>query len=137
MNMSRKRLRDNLAAQLRGRLKLQCQGKIPSAAMFARLFNLRVEQPGIAVTPETARRWLRGESFPDETRLSVLTQWLSLDLQSAFSQSVDTHPKPVLRSSGMQPVQGEIAELLAQTNTVQQVAFLNLLRVITFRSERM
>lgn len=105
--------------------------------MFARLFNLRVDQPGIAVTPETARRWLRGESLPDETRLSVLAHWLSLDLQSAFAQSIHADPSMGSDSNAIRPAQGEIAELLAKTNATQQIAFLNLLRVITLKPDQL
>lgn len=53
-------------------------GKIPSAATFARDFNLRAY--GTApITQESARRWMRGVSLPEEDRLRVLINWLDLD----------------------------------------------------------
>jgi len=58
-------------------------GKIPSAATFARDFNLRAYGT-TPITQESARRWIRGVSLPEEDRLCVLINWLNLDFNEIF-----------------------------------------------------
>lgn len=70
-------IKDSFSSSLRNCLSAY-YGKIPSAATFARDFNLRAY--GTApITQESARRWMRGVSLPEEDRLCVLINWLNLD----------------------------------------------------------
>lgn len=77
------------SAQLRECLRTR-YGKIPSAAVIARDFNLRAygTQP---ISQESARRWIRGVSLPEEDRLRVLVNWLNLDFNNVLrSDDVST-----------------------------------------------
>jgi hypothetical protein len=56
---------------------------VPAAAVIARDFNLRAY--GIdPITQESARRWIRGISIPEEDRLKILIEWLSLDFNEVL-----------------------------------------------------
>ena len=55
-------------------------GRMPSASVLARDFNLRCTQDVKPITNETARRWIKGISLPELTRLNVLSSWISLDI---------------------------------------------------------
>lgn len=56
-------------------------GRVPAAAVIAKDFNLRAY--GVdPITQESARRWIRGISIPEEDRLKVLIEWLSLDFNA-------------------------------------------------------
>ena len=52
-------------------------GQTPSAHWTANQFNLRARhsQP---ITPETARRWMRGLSLPQIDRFETLKEWLDI-----------------------------------------------------------
>jgi transcriptional regulator with XRE-family HTH domain len=83
-------------------------GRIPSASIFARDFNYR--SPGLApITPETARRWLRGLSAPTLDRLKVLIDWL--ELSPGFLLPDDPGEKNAKRRSFEMPA--DERELLA------------------------
>jgi hypothetical protein len=51
--------------------------------VVAREFNLRAYDTS-PVSQESARRWLRGVSLPEEERLRVLVNWLNLDFNAAL-----------------------------------------------------
>lgn len=75
-------IKENFAALLRDSLRSRF-GRIPSAAVVAREFNLRAyDTPPIS--QESARRWMRGVSLPEEQRLRVLVNWLNLDFNAAL-----------------------------------------------------
>lgn len=88
------RFGDMLRASLR-----DIYGKIPSAAFVAREFNLR-SQWGSPVSNETARRWLRGYSVPDISRLNVFSDWLHLDYNQVFSDPTKPREQLTRASSG-------------------------------------
>jgi hypothetical protein len=69
-------------------LRLKCKqkyGVILSAENFARNYNLRAHEID-SISRESARKWLRGVSFPEPKRLIVLIDWLDLDLNSVFNK---------------------------------------------------
>lgn len=90
------RFGDMLRASLR-----KTYGKLPSAAFVAREFNLR-SRWGSPVSSETARRWLRGYSVPDVSRLSVFSEWLKLDYNHVFSNRADPERKINCAATGIQ-----------------------------------
>ena len=49
--------------------------KTPSANFLANQFNLRANGTS-TITPETARKWMRGIAVPEIDRLIVLIHWL-------------------------------------------------------------
>lgn len=55
-------------------------GRMPSASVVARDFNLRCTQNVKPITNETARRWIKGISIPELMRLNVLSNWIGLDI---------------------------------------------------------
>jgi hypothetical protein len=75
-------IKENFSAILRDSLRKRF-GRIPSAAVVAREFNLRAYDTS-PVSQESARRWLRGVSLPEEERLRVLVNWLNLDFNAAL-----------------------------------------------------
>jgi hypothetical protein len=80
-------IKENFAALLRDSLRTRF-GRIPSAAVVAREFNLRAyDTPPIS--QESARRWIRGVSLPEEQRLRVLVNWLNLDFNAALRPGRD------------------------------------------------
>lgn len=76
-------IRAAFAAQLRERLRHRFRGKLPSAAIVAREFNLRAKGV-LPISQESTRRWIRGYSIPDAPRLAVLAAWLNLDFNSCL-----------------------------------------------------
>ena len=54
-------------------------GRMPSAAVVSRDFNLRAKDVS-AISQETARRWMRSLSLPEIERLQVLVDWLGVDM---------------------------------------------------------
>ncbi len=75
-------IKDNFSALLRDSLRSRF-GRIPSAAVVAREFNLRAYDTA-PISQESARRWIRGVSLPEEERLRVLVNWLDLDFNQVL-----------------------------------------------------
>jgi hypothetical protein len=82
-------MKDAFSLALRESLKLQ-YGKLPSAEVVARNFNLRAHGT-TPVTQESVRRWIRGESLPKPDHLIVLIQWLHLNLNEIYVK--ENHPE--------------------------------------------
>lgn len=96
-------------------------GRVPSAAVTARDFNLRnPDTPPIS--EETARRWMRGLSFPEGERMSVLVRWLGLDLNTIFGSASSALPK-------LPTDQKEVFDLIGQLNANQLALLKNLIAV--------
>jgi hypothetical protein len=97
-------IKENFAALLRDSLRSRF-GRIPSAAVVAREFNLRAyDTPPIS--QESARRWMRGVSLPEEQRLRVLVNWLNLDFNAALRPGRDLNGRGLLNGhavSGQSP----------------------------------
>lgn len=55
-------------------------GRDPSAAMFARDFNLFLDN-GEPISREAARKWMRGDAVPGLARTQLLAKWLNIDLR--------------------------------------------------------
>ena len=74
-------------------------GRMPSASVVARDFNLRCTQDVKPITNETDRRWIKGISLPELVRLNVLSNWINLDIgnlqksDSSSNLSATTPPK--------------------------------------------
>jgi hypothetical protein len=76
-------VKENFSALLRNSLKDR-YGRLPSAAVLAREFNLRAYNT-TPISGESARRWLRGVCLPEEERLRILVNWLNLDFNKALT----------------------------------------------------
>lgn len=82
-NINSINLKDKFSKILRHQLR-KLYGKVPSATFVANEFNLRSKYTA-PITQESARRWIRGLSLPEDERLKVLVSWLKLDLNSIFN----------------------------------------------------
>jgi hypothetical protein len=73
--------RMNEKAQFAERLKaaMQDAGYEPRSSVLEREFNLRYW--GRPVTFQAVRRWLRGDSLPEQDKLLVLAEWLQVEPQ--------------------------------------------------------
>jgi hypothetical protein len=87
-------MKDAFSHALRESLKLQ-YGKLPSAEVVARNFNLRAHGT-TPVTQESVRRWIRGESLPKPDHLIILVQWLHLNLNQIYEN--ESHPESACKS---------------------------------------
>lgn len=96
-------------------------GRIPSAAVAARDFNLRNPNTP-AISEETARRWMRGLSLPEGERMTVLARWLGLDMNGIFGDQ----KTPVFPGRSDQQ---ELLKLLNELNATQLALLKNLIRV--------
>jgi hypothetical protein len=54
-------------------------GKLPSASKLANEYNLRARGTN-TISRETARKWIRGDAFPEIDKLTILALWLGLNL---------------------------------------------------------
>lgn len=98
-------IKENFSALLRDSLRSQF-GRIPSAAVFAREFNLRAYDTS-PISQESARRWLRGVSLPEEARLRVLVNWLHLNFNDALRPGRIHVFRPVMAGSGVAATAGD------------------------------
>lgn len=87
----------------------------PSAAMLARDYNLRTHG-GTSISQETARRWLRGECFPDEDKLQILAPWLDLDLNALYGSR--------------RKLERQFEPLLLKLTEAQRLSLANLIRLM-------
>lgn len=76
-------MKERFSYLLRENLKTR-YGKIPSAEIVARNFNIRAYGT-TPVTQESVRRWLRGKSLPKPEHLIVLVRWLGLNLNQIIT----------------------------------------------------
>jgi len=58
---------------------IEYYGRMPSAAVVSRDFNLRAKDAS-PISQETARRWMRSLSLPEIEKLQILIEWLDLDM---------------------------------------------------------
>ncbi len=67
---------ERLQFSLRLKEALKTSGNELGATEFARNFNAR--SPHQAVTVGAARKWLFGETFPSQTKLRAMAEWLNV-----------------------------------------------------------
>jgi hypothetical protein len=96
-------------------------GRVPSAAVTARDFNLRNSDTP-PISEETARRWMRGLSLPEGNRMSVLVKWLGLDLNTIFGDTANA-------AASVPSDQQEVFELINELNSTQLAVLKNLIAV--------
>ena len=74
---------ESLFAKELNRRLLEYYGRVPAASILARDFNLRAN--GITpITQESARRWMRGLSLPENNKLQILVEWFDIDTNLIF-----------------------------------------------------
>ena len=93
-------------------------GSVPSAAAFAMQFNLRAHGTK-TISRESARKWLKGLALPEISKLIVLVEWLSLDINKIFKPSFDQKSslekiKISIQSKEIQDLQTILLDLLEE-----------------------
>ena len=127
-------MKEQFARSLRESLRVR-YGKLPSAAAFARDFNLRAY--GVSpITQESARRWMRGESFPKPEYLEILLSWLAISLDPAVLRpQMRVHaphsPVTTYRSGYIKPMHKPeecISRLITSLNPNQKKMMIELIK---------
>ena len=72
---------------------IEYYGRMPSASVVSRDFNLRAPEDA-AISQETARRWMRSLSLPEIERLQILVEWLSIDMAFFTTRQNDVDAEP-------------------------------------------
>jgi transcriptional regulator with XRE-family HTH domain len=76
---------------------------------IARAFNLRY--PSEAVTIQAVRRWMQGESYPTDAKLTALANWLHVDPAWLRFGDTDAHPTPDFASANHDGLERDLALL--------------------------
>jgi hypothetical protein len=75
--------------ELNKALRLKYSAKKISALYFARQYNLECKKASLHISQESARKWLKGLSFPSQERLMVLILWLKLDSRFFYIEDIE------------------------------------------------
>ena len=133
-------IKDTFSRSLR-RCLHQHYGRVPAAAVIAKDFNLRAY--GVdPITQESARRWIRGISIPEEDRLKILIEWLSLDFNEVLCSNGNGHtraenghatPKEILKGNGdgLSISDEELMRLFFSLNEEKRRLVLELIKLMT------
>lgn len=106
---SRDALRLNFGEALRSSL-ISRLGKLPSATYLANQFNFRAHGT-TAITRETARKWITGQTIPEMQRLNILIEWLDMDPHKFLARGASQNATGVT-GSGDDLIIQTIVELL-------------------------
>jgi hypothetical protein len=95
---------------------LEYYGRIPSAAVLARDFNLRAANVP-QISQETARRWIRGLSIPELDKLQILVDWLGLDPNFMRSNENNLNGSNNKHRGKSNPYEAALLEVFRETDT--------------------
>jgi hypothetical protein len=110
---------------------IEYYGRVPSASVVSRDFNLRANDDS-AISQETARRWMRSLSLPEIERLQVLVEWLGLDVSflTTRTPSVETedYKGPDRRNKGvtLDPLEAFLLKCFKETDARGKHCLINL-----------
>ncbi len=76
--------------ELNKALSLKYKSKKISALYFATQFNKQCKKTSLHISQESARKWLKGLSFPNQERIMVLILWLKLDSRLFYIEDLQT-----------------------------------------------
>jgi hypothetical protein len=85
LNMNTHKL---FSAELNKALRVKYKSKSISALYFATQFNKQCKKASLHISQESARKWLKGLSFPNQERIMVLILWLKLDSRLFYIEDV-------------------------------------------------
>ena len=108
-------MKQQFAKELNRQL-LEYYGRIPSAAVLARDFNLRAANVP-QISQETARRWIRGLSIPELDKLQILVDWLSLDTNFMRSNENNLNGSNNKQRARTNPSEAALLEVFRETDT--------------------
>jgi hypothetical protein len=110
---------------------IEYYGRMPSASVVSRDFNLRAKDVS-AISQETARRWMRSLSLPEIERLQVLVEWLGLDMSFLTTRSNPSeepaYSGPERRSKGvtLDPLEAFLLKCFKETDARGKHCLINL-----------
>ena len=112
--------------ELNKALKLRYKSKKISALYFATQFNKQCKKPSLYISQVSARKWLKGLSFPNQERIMVLILWLKLDSRLFYIKDLQASD----RDNKNQTILAEEAKVLKETLIKMATKLLELIKTI-------
>ena len=112
--------------ELNKALKLRYKSKKISALYFATQFNKQCKKSSLHISQESARKWLKGLSFPNQERVMVLILWLKLDSRLFYIEDFQTSNDEDKKQS----IIAEEAKALKETLIKMSTKLLELIKTI-------
>ena len=111
--------------ELNKALSLKYKSKKISALYFATQFNKHCKKSSLHISQESARKWLKGLSFPNQERVMVLILWLKLDSRLFYIEDLQTS-----NDNNNQSIIAEQAKTLKETLIKMTTKLLELIKTI-------
>jgi hypothetical protein len=112
--------------ELNKALRLKYKSKKISALYFATQFNKHCKKSSLHISQESARKWLKGLSFPSQERVMVLILWLKLDSRLFYIEDLQTSND----DDNNQSIIAEQAKTLKETLIKMTTKLLELIKTI-------
>ena len=112
--------------ELNKALRLKYKSKKNSALYFATQFNKQCKKSSLYISQESARKWLKGLSFPNQERVMVLILWLKLDSRLFYIKDLQTSNDDDKKQS----IIAEEAKALKETLIKMSTKLLELIKTI-------
>jgi hypothetical protein len=112
--------------ELNKALRLKYKSKKISALYFATQFNKQCKKSSLYISQESARKWLKGLSFPNQERVMVLILWLKLDSRLFYIKDLQTSNDDDKKQS----ITAEEAKALKETLIKMSTKLLELIKTI-------
>ncbi len=120
---------ERFARQVRDSLRNK-YGRLPSAAFVSIHFNRQTG--GLRqVSSETVRRWMRGDSMPNQFHFQVMTAWLGLDANEIVRGVQQSQPLEFQQvSNGHSTEVNRIADSISRLSPETRRKLLDLIAVL-------
>lgn len=112
--------------ELNQALRFKYKSKKISALYFATQFNKQCKKSSLHIPQESARKWLKGLSFPNQERIMVLILWLKLDSRLFYIKDLQTSNA----DNKSQSIIAEEAKALKETLIKMSTKLLELIKTI-------
>jgi hypothetical protein len=112
--------------ELNKALRLKYKSKKISALYFATQFNKQCKKSSLHISQESARKWLKGLSFPNQERVMILILWLKLDSRLFYIEDLQTSNDEDKKQS----IIAEEAKALKETLIKMSTKLLELIKTI-------
>jgi len=112
--------------ELNKALRLKYKSKKISSLYFATQFNKHCKKSSLHISQESARKWLKGLSFPNQERVMVLILWLKLDSRLFYIEDLQTSND----DDNNQSIIAEQAKTLKETLIKMTTKLLELIKTI-------
>ena len=112
--------------ELNKALRLKYKSKKISALYFATQFNKQCKKSSLHISQESARKWLKRLSFPNQERVMVLILWLKLDSRLFYIEDLQTSNDEDKKQS----IIAEEAKALKETLIKMSTKLLELIKTI-------